>query len=98
MVFRLHSRLVLWNLLIIVVIVSVLGVFVSYSLRQHIVNGIEEQLTQESALVAAYVLRADPTTPPDELANRLGEMLQTRVTLITQTGQVLGDSEVDAKD
>jgi two-component system, OmpR family, phosphate regulon sensor histidine kinase PhoR len=98
MIFRLHSRLVLWNLLIIGLIAGVLGFFVSNSLRDHIVSEIEEQLTQETSLVAAYSLDAESGDSPDAKADRIGRMLGVRVTLIAPDGHVEGDSELDGEE
>ena len=93
MVFRLHSRLVLWNLLVLGSIVAVLSFFVSGSLRRHIEGQIEDQLSREAALAAEYIATRPPASP-SETANRLGAMLGVRVTLIAPDGQVVGDSEV----
>jgi two-component system phosphate regulon sensor histidine kinase PhoR len=98
MIFRLHSRLVLWNLLIIGLIAGVLGFFVSNSLRDHIVSEIEEQLTQETSLVAAYSQNSDSGDSPDAKADRIGKMLGVRVTLISPDGHVQGDSELDGEE
>src|SRR5580704_14498227 len=94
MVLRLHFRLVLWNLFIIILIAAILGLFVSYSLRNYIEGETEEQLTDKAALVAAYVAKADAGVSPGDLAARLGEMFHVRVTLIAPDGAIKGDSEL----
>ena len=94
--FRLHSRLVLWNLLIIGLISATLGYFLNFSLRREIEKEIEGQLLDQSTLAAAYLAKADPGKPMDEQADQLGRLLNVRVTVIAHDGRVLGDSDVEA--
>jgi len=94
--FRLHSRLVLWNLLIIGLISAILGYFLNFSLRREIEKEIEGQLLDQSTLAAAYLAKANPGKPMDEQADELGRLLNVRVTVIAHDGRVLGDSDVDA--
>src|SRR6266850_1371671 len=96
MTFRLHSRLVLWNLLIIGLISSILAYFLTFSLREHLEKQIEIQLLHESAVSAAYLANAAPAKSLDDQADELGRLLDVRVTLIAPDGNVLGDSEVSA--
>src|SRR5436190_17959356 len=93
--FRLHSRLVLWNLIIIGLISAVLGYFLNYSMRQDIEKQIESRLLDESVLAATY-LRKESTGSLDQQADELGRLLNLRVTIIAHDGTVLGDSEVEA--
>ena len=74
MTFRLHSRLVLWNLLIIGLISAILGYFLSFSLREDIENQIEGQLLDQSVLAAAYLAKGDPSKSLDEQADELGPL------------------------
>src|SRR2546422_6066277 len=94
--FRLHSRLVLWNLLIIGLMSGILGYFLNFSLRREIEKEIEGQLLDQSTLAAAYLEKADPRKPMDEQADELGRLLNLRVTVIARDGRVLGDSDVEA--
>ena len=94
--FRLHSRLVLWNLLIIGLISAILGYFLNFSLRREIEKEIEGQLLDQSTLAAAYLAKANPGKPMDEQADELGRLSNVRVTVIAHDGRVLGDSDVDA--
>lgn len=96
MTFRLHSRLILWNLLVIGFMSAILGYFLNYSLRNDINREIEDELKGESALAVAYIASTPNQKPDDTVADRLGMMLNRRVTLIAFDGRVLGDSEVDA--
>jgi two-component system phosphate regulon sensor histidine kinase PhoR len=83
------------DLVIVGLIVAVVGMFVSYSLRDHIHQEIEEHLEEDTALVATYIAVANPSEPADDLADRLSAMLDSRVTLIAPDGRVMGDSDVD---
>ena len=96
MTFRLHSRLVLWNLLTIGLISAILGYFLNFSLREDIEKQIESQLLNQSVLAAAYLAKADPAKSLDEQADELGRLLNVRITLIAHDGRVLGDSDVEA--
>ena len=98
MMFRLHSRLVFWNLVIIGLMVGILGYFLASSVREHIVGEIEERLTQETALAGLYFAQAGQTTSPDENADKLGNLLKVRVTLIGHDGRVLGDSDLNGAE
>jgi two-component system phosphate regulon sensor histidine kinase PhoR len=93
--FRLHSRLVLWNLVIIGVISAILGYFLNSSLRQDIEKLIEKRLLDESVLGAEFLNKADAAKSFDQLADELGTLLNVRVTIIANDGVVLGDSDVE---
>src|SRR5438132_241958 len=98
MTFRLHSRLVLWNLLIIGLISAILGYFLNFSLREDIEKQLQNQLLDQSVLAAAYLAKGDPAKSLDEQADELGRLLNARVTLIAHDGRVLGDSDVAASE
>jgi two-component system, OmpR family, phosphate regulon sensor histidine kinase PhoR len=95
MTFRLHSRLVFWNLVVIALMSAILGYFLNYSLRNDIDREIEDELKGETALAVAYIDLMPQQVPNDSIADRIGTMLNRRVTLIAFDGRVLGDSEVD---
>src|SRR5438034_1636823 len=96
MTFRLHSRLIVWNLVIIGLISAILGYFLNSSLRQDIEKQVEDQLRNQSMLAAVYLAKAEPAQSLDEQADELGRLLNVRVTLIAHDGRVLGDSDVEA--
>jgi len=95
MTFRLHSRLVLWNLVVIALMSVILGYFLNYSLRNDINREIEDELNGDTALAVAYIASIPQQIPNDSIADRIGMMLNRRVTLIAFDGRVLGDSDVD---
>ena len=94
--FRLHTRLIFWNLLIIGAVSAILGYFLGVSLREDIERQIERQLLDQSTLAAAYLARTEAGQSMDQKADELGRLLNVRVTLIEPGGQVLGDSGVEA--
>lgn len=98
MTFRLHSRLVFWNLLIIGLISSILGYFLNSSVREDFEKQIEAQLRDETTIAAAYFEQTDRSRSMDEIAGELGRLLNARVTLIANDGRVLGDSDVLASE
>jgi len=56
MTFRLHSRLVLWNLVVIALMSVILGYFLNYSLRNDINREIEDELNGDTVLSVAYIV------------------------------------------
>jgi len=94
MTFRLHSRLVFWNLVVIALMSVILGYFLNYSLRNDINREIEDELKGDTALAVAYIASMQQV-PNDSIADRIGTMLNRRVTLIAFDGRVFGDSDVD---
>jgi two-component system phosphate regulon sensor histidine kinase PhoR len=98
--FRLHSRLVFANLIIIIVIAAMLGYYLGSSIWDHIERQIEGRLIHESAVAAAYLAQADSEDNRDKdlLADELGGLLDLRVTLIAHDGKVLGDSELNHEE
>ncbi len=67
-------------------------------LLRYMRDDVEQGLTSQARVVAALIgeraerARADA----DALADELGRLVQTRVTLIAPDGRVIGDSAVDA--
>src|SRR5437773_803182 len=98
MTFRLHSRLVLWNLVVIGLMATTLGYLLSYSIREDIDRQIEEQLRSQSALAVAYVESGGKGRSFDEVADELGRLLNVRVTVIAYDGRVLGDSSLNVAE
>jgi two-component system phosphate regulon sensor histidine kinase PhoR len=92
---RLHVRLLLWNLFLIVVTMGVLDLILHSSLSWYLENQIEQQLRRDCAVAGAYLERRAPSAKLDDVVDRLAEMLNVRVTLIAENGHVLGDSELD---
>ena len=96
------SRSLYWKItvpfiLLIVVGMSLLGFFLANSQRESQMNHLQEYLANESRLVADAALPdfIDPglNNQLDELAKKIGNDIQARVTLIALDGTVLGDSQ-----
>jgi two-component system, OmpR family, phosphate regulon sensor histidine kinase PhoR len=96
------SRSLYWKItvpfiLLIVVGMSLLGFFLANSQRESQMNHLQEYLANESRLVADAAL-PDFIEPGlnnqlDNLAKKIGNDIQARVTLIALDGTVLGDSQ-----
>jgi two-component system, OmpR family, phosphate regulon sensor histidine kinase PhoR len=92
---RLHVRLLLWNLLLIVITLGVLDLILNSSLTRYLENQIEQQLRRDCTVAGAYLARETAAGRSDDVVDELAEMLNVRVTLIAMDGRVLGDSELD---
>jgi two-component system, OmpR family, phosphate regulon sensor histidine kinase PhoR len=92
---RLHVRLLLWNLLLIVITLGVLDLILNSSLTWYLENQIEQQLRRDCTVAGAYLAREAAAGRSDDVVDELAEMLNVRVTLIAVDGRVLGDSELD---
>ena len=93
MTLGLRERLFLFSVLLLVLF----GGFLSWQIERRVGDAIEattEQDLDRYAVLAAELL-AESASSPDELADRLGERIHRRVTVIGFDGQVLGDSERD---
>src|SRR3954465_2536745 len=98
MVFNLHSRLVFFNVVAIVLITLLMGYYLGTSLRSVFESDIEDQL-YSSATLATHYMRISPLRGNNiELANDIGKQLGMRVTIIAQDGTVLGDSELTPQE
>jgi two-component system phosphate regulon sensor histidine kinase PhoR len=78
-----------------VIALAVAGVFFAVTMRRQTDARIESTLVAEARMAADLLGRnAAPFTVPelDEEADRLGELLQARVTFIASDGRVVGDS------
>jgi two-component system phosphate regulon sensor histidine kinase PhoR len=89
-------RIALPTVLLVLLVTVVLALYGVHFLREETLSNLETQLIEEVYLVAAV---AEPLLGPDvdseavqPVAQQLGEMLAARVTIISPTGAVLGDS------
>jgi two-component system, OmpR family, phosphate regulon sensor histidine kinase PhoR len=92
---RLHIRLLLWNLLLIVITLGVLDLILNSSLTRYLEAQVEQQLRRDCTVAGAYLAREPTPGRSDDVVDELSEMLNVRVTLIAEDGRVLGDSELD---
>ena len=76
-----------------------MGLYVTSVLETHSVDNLKSGLVTEARLIhdtiAPYLVRGAPQEWMQELAEKYGEKLEARVTLIAADGRVLGDSERD---
>ena len=77
------------------------AVLIAWPARQDVNRRLEERLRRDAALVAALVEQQGEALADEGLdgeADRLGELLDARVTLVTTSGQVVGDSALAPAD
>ena len=96
MTLSLRSRLFLTQALVVVIALLVMGAFAAGEQRRWVIARTHEQLARAAERAAAALPAASADW--DALANRMGEELGYRVTLIDSSGRVLGDSEVARED
>jgi two-component system phosphate regulon sensor histidine kinase PhoR len=94
MTFKLHSRLVFFNVCAIALITLLMGYYLSSNLRASFEAEIEDQLYMSARLAKDYRHASSLRGNPIELANDISRSLNVRVTLIAPDGKVLGDSDL----
>jgi two-component system phosphate regulon sensor histidine kinase PhoR len=92
-------RITIWFVLLVIVIMTALGVYLTSSVRSSQLTGLRMQLENEARITAEASLPGflgqDKQEVLDALAKSLGKQIDTRVTIIGLDGTVLGDSEED---
>lgn len=83
-------------LMLLLVVGGPLSVYLNHSLENYLVDGIRDHLLRETRLAGLMVEREIGELRRDSpgIAADIGRQLRARVTIISQTGEVLGDSEV----
>jgi two-component system phosphate regulon sensor histidine kinase PhoR len=85
--------------LLIVIIMGILGAYLVNSTRNHQLDNLRSQLENEARITAEAslpgFLSPDREQILSDIASKLGEQINTRVTIIALDGTVLGDSEED---
>jgi len=95
MVHSIRWRIAIPFVLLIVLIMTGLGIYLSNYVRQSYMNDLEAQLIAEARLGADYLAPAMPGESPDVLDTRAKQwaaLLGARVTIIAADGTVLGES------
>ncbi|HLQ77326.1 MAG TPA: hypothetical protein VK210_08220, partial [Terriglobia bacterium] len=90
MAFRLHSRLVFFNVCAIAVVTILMGYYLGSSLRTTLETETEEQLYASAILAKQYLTISPLREKPLELANDIAKSLNVRVTIIAPDGRVTG--------
>ena len=75
--------------------VGVSTVLVEISLKSYLQGEIERSLLSQTRLTAALLAHRQTLADPDAEADAIGKRIAARVTFISATGVVIGDSEVD---
>src|SRR3954454_23833259 len=94
MAFRLHSRLVFFNVCAILIITILMGFSLSSDLRSTLEPDIENQLYASASLAKQYMRDSPLRSNPIAMANDISRALGIRVTLVAADGKVLGDSDL----
>ena len=96
----LAGRLALTYAVVIVVVVTVLGQYLSVTAREFYLSGLTTDLTDDAILISDIVERTQPLPAGadedgvdlDALAKSLGDQIGNRITIIARNGTVVGDS------
>ncbi len=90
-------RITIPIIILIVISMIALGVYLTTSVRNSQLDNLRFQLEQEAKITAEAALPSilGEGESPDALAKKLGQEIDTRITLIAPDGTVLGDSIED---
>lgn len=94
---RLQWKLMITHAAIVLLVLVGTHLYLSTALRDFLVSHLGDRLSRECRL-GAELWQASEGGDPDELADRIGERLGVRATLVEPDGVVIGDSEVDSDD
>ena len=96
-----RSRLALTQVGLVVAVLTVLGVYLALAGRQFYVDRLAEQFAAQAQIVAAAVAPSldagEGIEAIDPLVKRLGEGIDSRITIVAADGSVLGDSVADPR-
>jgi two-component system phosphate regulon sensor histidine kinase PhoR len=97
--YNIQWRITFPFVLLILIIMGILGVYLVNSTRNHQLDNLRAQLENEARITAEAslpgFLSPDRAQILSDIANKLGEQINTRVTIVALDGNVLGDSEED---
>jgi len=92
-------RITIWLVLLIIVIMAVLGAYLTSSVRSNRLDDLRTQLENEARITAEASLPdffgQVNASELDVLAKKLGGQIDARITIIALDGRVLGDSDED---
>jgi two-component system phosphate regulon sensor histidine kinase PhoR len=92
-------RITFWFVLLIVVSMTVLGIFLTNSVRNTQLDNLANQLENEARIVSEvslpYLSDAADENSIDAIVKTLGVQIDERITVIATDGTVLGDSDED---
>jgi len=97
---RLRWRLTATYIFLIIISMLVLGAYLLYSLEGYFYNNLETRLKTQAQL-ACRVIEDIPhdwsTAAMEDMAGKISRDVKARVTIISSSGVVLGDSEKDSR-
>jgi len=92
-------RITISFILVVLIIMGILGAYMANSTRDSQLDNLRAQLENEARITAEAsltgFLSTDEPGDLDALAKKIGAEIETRITLVTLDGTVLGDSEED---
>lgn len=94
----LAGRLALTYALVVVVVIAVLGQYLSFTAREFYLSGLTSDLGDDAILISDIVERSQGLSAAsagadlDAIAKSLGEQIGNRITIVARNGNVLGDS------
>jgi len=93
-----RAKFLLVSVLLVVTVDLAAGTYLELQLRTDHEERIEAELSRHTLAAQAFLELNPPAWTPqaiDPIADRLGQAMQARVTIIDQRGAVLGDSDLD---
>jgi two-component system phosphate regulon sensor histidine kinase PhoR len=92
-----HWRIAIPIIILIIVSMAALGIYLTSTVRNTQLDNLRFQLEQEAKITAEATLPSllGQGESPDVLAKKLGQKIDTRITIIAVNGTVLGDSAED---
>jgi len=100
-VMKFQWKLLISYLAIFLPIFLLAELYLSHTLKSHLIGQIEGNLLRQAALLKTIVERKYTQAPSyeiDSMVDEMGESLECRITMISKSGKVLGDSELDGAD
>jgi len=94
-IFSFRTKIFAASLAVAAAALTLATVIIAWELRREERNLIEQRLRDQTRLIAELLAQVGTDSDIDAEADRLGTLLNARVTLIAQDGNVLGDSTLD---
>ncbi len=94
-------KLFVFSLALILIVVVVSGIFLTHTLRNHLLERVENELLRHAAASRLFLeTRANlkSITEVDPVAHALSEATASRITVILEDGTVIGDSALPLED
>jgi two-component system phosphate regulon sensor histidine kinase PhoR len=93
-------RITLSFVLLVIISMTILGIFLTNHVRSSQLESLRSELENEARIVAQVslpvIVEKDAVEELESLVDELGKQIEARITIIALDGTVLGDSEEDA--